>query len=51
MARLVREFQFSAVEGKLIRICGPGLLVPMVVGEEKKGVQLPLKVSAVHRGA
>jgi hypothetical protein len=50
MARLVREFQFSEMEGKQIRICRPGLLVPIVVGE-KKGVQLPLKVSAVRRGA
>jgi hypothetical protein len=51
MARLVREFQFSEMEGKQIRICRPGLLVPIVVGEEKKGVQLPLKVSVVRRGA
>ena len=50
MARLVREFQFSEVEGKQIRICRPGLLVPTVVGEEDKGVQLPLKVSPVRRG-
>ena len=50
MARLVREFQFSVVEGKEIRVCRPGLLVPTVVGEENEGVQLPLKVSAVRRG-
>ena len=50
MARLVREFQFSVVEGKQIRIRKPGVLVPMVVGEESKGPQLPLKVSAVCRG-
>ena len=50
MARLVREFQFSEVEGKQIRICRLGLLVPTVVGEEDKGVQLPLKVSPVRRG-
>ena len=50
MARLVREFQFSVVEGKEIGVCRPGLLVPTVVGEENEGVQLPLKVSAVRRG-
>ncbi|KAF9789656.1 cytochrome P450 [Thelephora terrestris] len=51
MARLVREFQFSVVEGKEIRIYRPGLLEPLVVGEEDKGVQLPLNVSAICRGA
>ncbi|KAF9789640.1 cytochrome P450 [Thelephora terrestris] len=51
IARLVREFQFEVVEGKEIRICRPGLLVPTVVGEEDKGVQLPLNVSVVRRGA
>ena len=50
IARLIREFQFSEVEGKEIKICRPGLLVPIVVGEENKGVQLPLKVSSVRRG-
>lgn len=49
IARLVREFQFSVVEGKQIRICRPGVLIPIVVGEESKGAQLPLKVSAVRR--
>ena len=49
MARLVREFEFSLVKGKQIRVCRPGILVPTVVGEENKGVQLPLKVSAVRR--
>ena len=50
IARLIREFQFSEVEGKEIKIRRPGLLVPIVVGEENKGVQLPLKVSSVRRG-
>ena len=49
MARLVREFQFSVVEGKQIRVRRPGVLVPTVVGEENKGAQLPLKVSVVRR--
>ena len=51
IARLVREFQFSVVEEKQIRVCRAGVLMPTVVGEEDKGVQLPLKVSAVRRGA
>ena len=50
MARLVREFQFSVPEGKQIRVCRPGVLIPTVVGEENKGGQLPLRVSAVRRG-
>jgi hypothetical protein len=49
MARLVREFQFSEVEGKHIKTWRPALIVPIVVGEENKGPQLPLKVSVVHR--
>lgn len=49
LARLVREFQFSEVEDKHIKMWRPGLVVPTVVGEEDKGPQLPLKVSAVRR--
>ena len=49
IARLVREFQFSEVEGKPITMWRPGLVVPTVEGEEDKGPQLPLRVSAVRR--
>ena len=49
IARLVREFQFSVVEEKEIRLTRAGLLVPTVLGEEEKGPQLPLKVSTVRR--
>ena len=49
MARLVREFQFYEEEDKPITLWRPGLVVPIVVGEEDKGPQLPLKVSLVHR--
>lgn len=49
IARLVREFQFSEVEDKRIRMWRPGLVIPTVEGEEGKGPQLPLKVSAVRR--
>lgn len=50
IARLVREFQFSEVEDKDIKMWRPGLVVPTVVGEENKGPQLPLKVSVLRRG-
>ena len=50
IARLVREFNFSEVEGRPIRFLKPGLIVPIVAGEEDKGTQLPLKVSLVDRG-
>lgn len=49
IARLVREFQFSEVEDKRIKLWRPGLVVPTVEGEEDKGPQLPLKVSAVRQ--
>jgi hypothetical protein len=49
MARLVREFQFSEVEGKHVKTWRPALIVPLVVGEENKGPQLPLKVSVFRR--
>ena len=49
MARLVREFQFSEVEDKQIKTLRPALIVPIVVGEENKGPQLPLNVSVVRR--
>ena len=50
IARLVREFHFSVVEDRPVRLLRPGLVVPTVVGEEDKGPQLPLKVSLVDRG-
>lgn len=49
IARLVREFQFYEVEDKRIKLWRPGLVVPTVEGEENKGPQLPLKVSAVRQ--
>lgn len=48
-ARLVREFEFSEVEDRPIKMWRPGLVVPTVEGEEEKGPQLPLKVSVVRR--
>jgi len=49
IARLVREFQFSEVEDKPIKMWRSGLVVPTVTGEDDKGPQLPLKVSVVRR--
>ncbi|KAF9787463.1 cytochrome P450 [Thelephora terrestris] len=49
VARVVREFQFFEVEDKPVTLWRPGLVVPIVAGEEAKGPQLPLKVSLVHR--
>ena len=45
---LVREFSFSMPEGRNIRTARPGLLVPMVIGEEDKGPQLPLTITPVR---
>jgi hypothetical protein len=47
LVTLVREFSFSIPEGKNIRTTRPGLLVPMVIGEEDKGPQLPLIITLV----
>jgi hypothetical protein len=47
LVTLVREFDFSIPEGRQVRVARPGILVPMVVGEEDKGPQLPLIVTPV----
>jgi len=45
---LVRQFAFSLADGNpSIRRRRPGMLVPMVAGEEEKGVQLPIKITGV----
>lgn len=49
LVTLIREFSFSIPEGKNIRTTRPGILVPMVVGEEDEGPQLPLIVTPVIR--
>ena len=45
---LVRQFDFSLPEdGRKIWKMRPMLLTPVVVGEEDKGPQMPLKVTAL----
>lgn len=48
LVTLVREFDFSIPEGRNIRTARPGMLVPIVIGEEDKGPQLPLKITPVR---
>ena len=48
LVTLVREFDFSIPEGRNIRTARPGILVPIVIGEEDKGPQLPLKITPVR---
>jgi hypothetical protein len=48
LVTLVREFSFSVPEGRSVRIGRPGILVPMVIGEEDKGPQLPLTITPVR---
>ena len=47
LVTLVREFSFSLPEGRTIRIARPGFPIPLVIGEEDKGPQLPLTVTPV----
>ena len=47
LVTLIREFSFSIPEGRNIRTFRPGVLVPMVIGEEDKGPQLPLVITPV----
>jgi len=48
LVTLVREFSFSIPEGRNIRTARPGVLVPIVIGEEDKGPQLPLTITPVR---
>jgi len=48
LVTLIREFSFSVPEGRNIRTARPGILVPMVIGEEDKGPQLPLTITPVR---
>jgi hypothetical protein len=48
LVTLIREFSFSIPEGRRVRTARPGILVPMVVGEEDEGPQLPLIVTPVR---
>ena len=45
LVTLIRQFDFSLpYNGQEVRKLRPGSTVPMVVGEEDKGAQMPLKV-------
>jgi len=49
LVTLVRKFDISHADYQpQIRRARPGMEVPLVLGEEHKGVQLPLKISAVR---
>ena len=48
LVTLVRQFDFSLPEnGQKIKKMRPGLIVPVVAGEEHKGPQMPLKVTVL----
>ena len=48
LVTLVRQFDFSLPDnGQEVRVVRLGLIRPVVVGEEHKGQQVPLKVTAV----
>jgi hypothetical protein len=49
LVTLVRQFDFSLPEnGQEIKAVKSGLVTPVVAGEEEKGSQLPLKVTALR---
>ena len=48
LVTLVRQFDFSLPEdGREVRKLRPGVVTPVMVGEEEKGPQLLLKVTAL----
>ena len=48
LVTLIRQFDFTLPDGGLeIKKSRAGVLLPMVIGEEHKGPQLPLKVTAL----
>jgi len=48
LVTLIRRYNFSLPDnGQEIRTLKPGMVLPMVVGEEHKGPQLPLKITAL----
>ena len=49
LVTLVRQFDFSLPEnGQKVKKMGPGFVTPLVVGEEHKGPQMPLKVTVLE---
>ena len=46
LVTLVRQFDFSLADnGQEVKKVAPGVMMPIVVGEEHKGPQMPLKVT------
>jgi hypothetical protein len=46
LVTLIRQFEFSLPDdGPKVRRRRPGLVIPVVEGEEHKGTQLPLKIT------
>ena len=49
LVALIRKFDISHADHQpQIRRARSGLMVPMVLGEEYKGAQLPLKITAIR---
>ena len=49
LVTLIRKFDISHADHQpQIRRAKPGMLVPLVLGEEYKGPQLPLKITAIR---
>jgi hypothetical protein len=49
LVTLIKQFDFSAPDnGQDVRKMQAGILTPVVAGEEEKGAQLPLKVTALR---
>ena len=49
LVTLIRKFDVSqAGHHPQIRRARPGMVVPLVLGEEHKGAQLPLKITAIR---
>lgn len=49
LVTFIKNFEFSLPEdGRKVRVIRPGIVTPVVVGEERKGPQLFLKVTALR---
>ena len=49
LVTLIRKFDISHADHQpQIRTLKSGLLIPVVLGEEHKGTQLPLKITAIR---
>ena len=49
LVTLVRKFEISNADHyPQIKRAKPGLMAPVVLGEEYKGTQLPLKITAIR---